>query len=101
VASASISFPIALATAPSTHFVLQGTVAPVQCPGTAGAPSATTGNLCIYEASFGNTNGAPTIYDPRTGLGGPAGTLGAGLELFAGSSTGVFFSDGTWAVTAP
>jgi hypothetical protein len=101
VASASISFPIALATAPSTHFVLLGTVAPAQCPGSAGTPSATAGNLCIYEASFGNTNGAPTIYDPRTGLATQAGTLGAGVELFAGSSAGNFFSDGTWAVTAP
>ena len=49
-ASESISFPIPLKSAPDVVVVQQGTASsPPECPGTAAAPEAAPGWLCVYE----------------------------------------------------
>lgn len=69
-----------------------------QCPGTAAAPSALPGNLCVYAASeLGLSGASGSIANPVTGASG-AGTTGV-IAVFKIESTGN--TRGTWAVTAP
>ena len=50
--SEPISWGFSLASAPATHFVSTGTPAPSGCAGgSAAAPAADPGNVCIYEAA--------------------------------------------------
>jgi hypothetical protein len=98
LASASISFSIPLATAPTPTIVTPGTTT-AACPGSVTAPAAAPGQLCVYEGG-GENVGEIGTYDPVNGDGGGASEYGAGLEIDS-EGVGNFFSDGTWAVTAP
>ncbi len=96
----SISFATALAAAPTTNYVLAGATGGSQCPGTAAAPAAAPGQLCVYEATGDNAD-ARNIFDTTTGTNGAATPFGAGVGVTAvnpGQDTRV---RGTWAVTAP
>ena len=89
LANTAVSFIYPFATAPGVKIVLQGAVAPAECPGNATTPQAQAGFLCIYEVSHVNTAGA---------------TLNAvnrfGATIFVNSTAaGGFFSYGTWAAT--
>jgi hypothetical protein len=95
VVDGAISFARRLAAAPTPHFIPSGSVAPSQCPGTASAPAAQAGNLCVYEVDGSDTSSE--FINTTTGAVG-ASVFGAGLRIFAGSS-GELFSEGTWAVT--
>jgi hypothetical protein len=105
-ASESVSFPISLASAPSAKVVQNGTAsAPPQCPGTAAAPEAAPGWLCIYENREQNQRpgGYPSVLAPGAGFGPSASRYGATLVV-QGQAAGTdwfFWSEGTWAVTAP
>jgi hypothetical protein len=98
--SADISFWVPLASAPAAHFIPAGAAPPPQCPGTAGAPKATAGNLCIFEGTDVNMT-ALSFQDPVSGAAGtvvrPFGAIVVGLSAAAGS----YLSSGSWAVTAP
>jgi hypothetical protein len=95
----SIAFGYQLAAAPQPHFIRSGNTAPAQCPGSAQAPQAQPGHLCVYEGSAVNADArnTTTFVDPfdETALG-----VGAGVFVRA-SAAGDFFTQGTWAVTAP
>ena len=97
LASTSISFPIPLASTPTPNVVPSGTT--TACPGSVTAPSAAPGQLCIYEGGHANA-GEIAAYDPFNGDGGGASPYGAGLVVDS-AAAGNFYSDGTWAVTAP
>jgi hypothetical protein len=62
-----------------------------QCPGTAANPTATSGNLCVYQQ--GNVG--------TTGSAGFEGTSIFGTGIFFSTPAGTSYSgfDGTWAVT--
>lgn len=47
---AAICFQIPLAAAPTAHFIPKGEPKFAECPGTATAPAASPGNLCVYES---------------------------------------------------
>jgi hypothetical protein len=106
--SGAISFPIPLAAAPARAlFVPSGGPSPdsTNCPGSATAPTATPGTLCVYEGDQGNTTDTKVCRVSvtalcGTGLGGSADKFGASVNVFAAGS-GVYVSTGTWAVTAP
>jgi hypothetical protein len=66
LATASVSFPFPLATAPTTHYIKFGTANPAGCGGTAAEPAAAPGHLCIYETA------APVNSTVR-GMHGPGG----------------------------
>jgi hypothetical protein len=105
-ASESISFPIALATAPNTKVVQNGTASlPPDCPGTAADPAAAPGWLCVYENRAQNqrTGNYPSVSAPGSGFSPSAGRFGATLVLQgqAGGAEWFYWSEGTWAVTAP
>lgn len=97
-----ISFGYRLASAPTVRIIKANTSPPAECPGTASAPEAASGYLCIYEtssynlysSSFGNTY--PYVY----------GTSRIGTHIAADSTVNnhttydsTFYTYGTWAVT--
>jgi hypothetical protein len=94
---ASISFPIPLAAAPAVHFIPVGGPPTPACPGTDANPSATGGNLCIYESRIvGATGmalpgGANPVTPTRFGIPG----------LLATGTSGDYIARAAWAVTAP
>jgi hypothetical protein len=105
-ASESVSFPIPLALAPSAKVVQNGTAsAPPECPGTAAAPDAAPGWLCVYENREQNqrSGGYPHVLAPGSGFSPSASRYGATL-IVQGQAAGTdwfYWSEGTWAVTAP
>jgi len=100
VASAE-SFPIALAGAPTVHFLFKGAPATAECAGSASAPTAQPGNLCVYEGGQ-SSQGATTI--DRTDTQGTEGATRFGFMVVTEPGRSGNFSYGTWgswAVTAP
>jgi len=99
--TASISFPIPLASAPTPNFMAQGAVPTTNCPGSASAPTAAAGQLCVYEAADRGV-GTVILYTPLAGT-APASAPGGVAVFIESNATGQvdFFSSGTWAVTAP
>ncbi len=98
----AISFGIPLKTAPTAHFIPEGTPAasdPTGCKGTVAKPEADAGNLCVFaQHAIGNTT-AVVFWDPQSGnIGGEAaGTAGTLVYFTAGAGTVIL--TGTWAVT--
>ena len=98
VGSGSISFPTPLASTPTTTYVPSGSTT-ADCTGSASAPSAAAGYLCLYEGGHADLGGVH-IVDPRNG-GSEASPYGAGVWIFSGGTAATAYMDGTWAVTAP
>jgi hypothetical protein len=73
------------------------------CPGSAEVPTATPGDLCVYDASTGNGNfkeaavaaSFPGLFSKQPG----ALASGAFIHLFPESETALTFGMGSWAVT--
>lgn len=91
VSEGALSFPIPLAAAPTARVIPIGGPPTTNCPGSAGAPSAGPGQLCVYL----------TLVDGATGL-----TLNVdkyGAAYFAdGVAAGANYEvQGVWAVKAP
>lgn len=103
LASASISFPVPLASAPTPTLVSSGTSA--SCPGSVAAPAAAPGQLCVYVGGELNVAIVGGVFDantddPITGDAASASAYGAGLFVNS-AAAGNFYLMGTWAVTAP
>jgi hypothetical protein len=95
-----ISFGIPLASAPIANFIYAGDTPPAACPGTAAAPKADPGNLCIYEG-IGENIELEGVEDPVTGAtNGTARPFGASVVAIS-AAVGDVTSSGSWAVTAP
>jgi hypothetical protein len=63
--STPITWGFSLAAAPATHLIPSGSPAPSGCAGgTAVAPAADPGNVCIYMA--GSTNATAFVFDPAS-----------------------------------
>ncbi len=95
--------------ASSVHYVStkeineeEGKTPPAACQGTAAAPEAAAGHLCVYLAGFAFAEEpTPSIHDTSAGPDGSFPPLGAGTSgavLIAAGYGG--FAWGTWAVTA-
>jgi collagen type VII alpha len=97
LASASISFAVPLVSAPTPTVITSAPTA--ACPGSASAPSAAAGQLCVYEGDHSNL-GAISTDNPTDGDANAASSDGAGLVIDS-SAAGNFYSSGSWAVTAP
>jgi hypothetical protein len=91
---ATISFPIALAHAPSVQVHTSGTTT-AQCPGTASNPEATAGYLCVYVQV---ASGTVDAFDPTTAASGSSSKWGATLSVIANQEAYLY---GSWAVSAP
>ncbi len=104
IVNTAISFAIPLAAGlpgANVHFVKTGETVPSGCTGgTAAAPAADPGNLCVYEGSAGIFGSSGRIFDPATQLEvAGAGATGAIIQI-SGSSLEGGFAFGTFAVTA-
>jgi hypothetical protein len=89
---AALTFQIPLAAAPEAHFVPEGTTIP-ECPGSAEAPSAAPGNLCIYTNLLTGATGVNIDFVSR---------FGASLFLSGVGAAPVNYElQAVWAVTAP
>jgi len=96
----SISFGLALPSPPAVEVVPVKGPATVHCPGSVAKPAATPGYLCLYEVTVENLALLEWCNDAGGKCEENADTFG--VELFARStSTGRFYVDGSWAVTAP
>ena len=93
------SFGVALSAVPTSHLLLMGSPATANCPGSAAAPSAAPGHLCVYEG-YALKRQNPNIFTPVTGVGG-ASKFGFGYSFQSTAGLGFSASFGTWAVTAP
>jgi hypothetical protein len=97
----NITFGWTLSAKPTVHFIKVGATVPVGCSGTAVAPGAHPGNLCVFEVE--NTNVDDTVsrvWSPPANAMNTAETYGA--AVFSTSvAGGVYEFGGSWAVTAP
>jgi hypothetical protein len=85
----------------AVHFVATGTPPPSACPGTEDFPRAAPGHLCVYENStFNVDSGSFLIASPLTNTAGQSSRWGFYIQIRS-AAAGLFFSGGTWAVTAP
>lgn len=97
-----LSFNIPLESAPSGfEFIPKEGSATANCPGSAAAPEAAPGELCVYAAvQFGEFKEF-TSFDPGQFFTAGVGITGSILRLVAPEESGVALAWGTWAVTAP
>lgn len=93
----AISFSFPLAAAPGSSYLPNGG-SNASCPGSAQDPSATAGNLCVYEAGTSGPVALTGIFDPLTGVNFRASRFGA--VAFVNGDAGATVR-GSWAVTAP
>jgi hypothetical protein len=81
------------------HFIKNGGPSTTECPGTAEAPAAKSGNLCLYAAIEANGRTEYTIASTGNGsFASGAGTTGAMIFVKAANAGPAEFW-GTWAVT--
>jgi hypothetical protein len=99
VRGATIAFPLPLASPPTAHYIPVGGTPPAGCSGTAAAPAAAPGNLCVFE-TFNFSLPHLDFYAPESGTESAtaAGKLGTVIVLTA-SAEGTQQATGTWAVT--
>lgn len=96
-AFSSVSFAYPLPAPAPIHFVRAGEHGPAACPGTYKAPTAQPGNICLYEYEGANVLSF-FYWDQSTGTSN--GRIGFNVSAIA-NGTGNFFTEGTWAATAP
>lgn len=90
----AISYGVTLSAAPTVHFIPLGGLVPAGCSGTAAAPDALAGNLCVFETANQN-QGSVGIYQVT----GASGSSTMGAILTASSiAAGTSYSAGSWAV---
>jgi hypothetical protein len=98
----SISFPFALASAPTVDEVLTGST-DAHCTGTSAAPTAAPGYLCLYIANDFDVTPITglSVYPQNLGNSAEgASPFGAMLTAQA-TTTGDMSIEGSWAVAAP
>lgn len=87
-----LSFQFPLKTGPTINVIAVGGASTAACPGTAAAPTATSGNLCVYQTRNDGSlafNVIPSSADTR---------FGVALYFPIAASTSYEY-EGTWAVT--
>ncbi len=90
------SFGATFASAPTAHYIKLGTIVPLGCSGTAAAPNAAPGHLCLFESQIVNlgfnrsfcSGGVPSCFG--------VDAFGAGVFVRAGAA-GQFEMLATWA----
>ena len=102
VASASISFGIPLASAPTAHYVLASAVSPpAGCEGDYTNPGADPGNLCVFQGYGNNNLSFIGFVDAQNGSNSSIADKQGDLITYFAASGGIFYDHGVWVVTAP
>jgi hypothetical protein len=73
---------------------------PAECTGTATAPVAAPGNLCIWE-TYGSGVGVIDVFDFVSGNYATTNVWGTSLLERPAVSGSLFYGGGTWVATAP
>ncbi len=90
----SISFGVAFSAAPTPHYISIGDPVPVGCSGTAEAPNADPGHLCMFETRAENVTSNKGPLRPDGGVG--TTPFGAGVFAYTvAAGQGAIL--GTWA----
>lgn len=102
-ATADIVFPVQLKVAPTVHVIDIGAALPPGCSGTAGAPGASPGNLCIFVSGKTNVNANAFYTCKGAGTSCALGAVGAadpwGLTMYAvATAAGRTQAYGSWAL---
>lgn len=106
-AQAPISFVLAYpASAPTFHYVTakaaEEETAPAECSGSATAPTAAAGHLCVYESGIYALAELPTSQFEAGFTAGLAELDSHGMRIWLkGVASFTSYNGGTWAVTAP
>ena len=96
----SFSFGATLASAPTVHYINAGAAIPSGCSGSASAPDAVQGHLCVFETTAINATGR-FIGRGSDGATGQADPFGFTLEIDSAGGAGGTWARGTWAVRVP
>jgi hypothetical protein len=102
-ATTDIVFPVQLKVAPLVHVIDTGAAVPPGCTGTAGAPGASPGNLCIFVAGKTNVNANAFYTCKGAGTSCALGAVGSadpwGLTMYAvATAAGRTQAYGSWAL---
>jgi hypothetical protein len=95
------TFAFSLAAAPTVHVIPAGGTPPSDCPGSATAPAAQAGHLCMFEVERSAAVSSIAVFDPSAATAdgaGKASRFGFGLRITSNAS-GALSSAGSWAVT--
>lgn len=96
-----VSFGLQLASDPTPHYIKVGGVRPAGCAGgTAAAPAADPGHLCVYEGGTINASETRGFFNPINDDFSHVAPWGFGVYV-NGAGAGTFLAQGTWAVTSP
>jgi hypothetical protein len=99
---AFVSFPLALPERPLLVVLSANGSAVTHCPGTATAPTADPGYLCVYRASGAGIGATTHIDDPTTGTRESTSVYGFEVEDTVASAASQALTDtGSWAYSAP
>jgi hypothetical protein len=98
--SISFGFSIANGVNPVAHFIEAGTTPSPECPGTVHNPAAQPGHLCVYESLFSNASSSCAVFNPVSNACPGSAVRGFGVQIVS-DGPGEFWSQGSWAVTAP
>lgn len=91
----NITFGVTLSAAPTVNYLNVGAAPTAACPGTAAAPDAAPGNLCLYERQNINV-GSRFIFN--AGTGGPGASVYGASMYVDSAAAGDTFVYGSWAV---
>lgn len=93
VAQAAVSYALPLSAAPEAVYIAKEATPPAECPGTAAAPAAEEGFLCVFATAETNANGAGSVLFSEQSANG---FIVAGFS----EAKGRVALAGTWAVSA-
>jgi hypothetical protein len=94
-----IDLPVPLEAAPTPHYLGAGAPPTGECPGSASAPDAASGQLCVYE-TFSPSSEFISFFDVVSGTTG-ATRFGTSMVFHNDALTNLVQAYGTWAVRAP
>jgi hypothetical protein len=92
----TISYGVTLTTPPTTVFVPAAGPANPNCAGSAAAPAAAAGYLCVYEGAASNSTGF--LFASATGSPGVSSPFGVNVRITS-AAAGLTASLGGWALT--
>lgn len=91
-----ISFGASFPSAPTAHYIRVGDPIPAGCSGTASAPNAAAGHLCIFETEAAGAVGTRGVCVASANACGSVGPYGGGLYAKS-TGAGVIEIMGSWA----
>jgi hypothetical protein len=96
VSANGISFGATFPSAPTPHYIKVGDAIPADCSGTAAAPNAAPGHLCVFETEAFNAAANRGVCRGGPAQCAVADPFGAGIYSFA-TNAGLLEILGTWA----